>query len=152
MQHYRIRPWWRSDPGWGRKPGSCKRHRGRKLPPSGRCRPSARCPTSKGYSVCARQCSGSLFVVLACPSRGLRWVRLTFSSLCPIYSKQRRQQITATTKNPEIFGGNARNQTGAAWWEARMLDLCYAALLPYVLDLNKDFCCQVSRWLFQLRY
>ena len=61
------------------------------------------------------------------PITRTRWVRLTFSNLCPLQSKQRQQEIPATSNiSREKFPGMLVIKPRAAEWEARMLPPCYA--------------------------
>ena len=66
----------------------------------------------------------SRFCSTSVPLTNSRLVPLTFSSLCPLYSKQRHQHIPATSKNSwEKKLGMPGIETGAAGWEARMRSL-----------------------------
>ena len=59
------------------------------------------------------------------PLSTTRWVRSSFSSLCPLSSNQCRR--LNLSKNQNNFLGILRIEPGATGWEARILPLCYAA-------------------------
>ena len=62
------------------------------------------------------------------PLARTRWVWLPFSSLCPLYSKQRRQLIPVkSNKSRGNCFGMLGIKPGDTGWEAIMLPLSYAA-------------------------
>ena len=90
--------------------------------------------------------AAALFCSTRVPLTSTRWVWLPFSSLCPLYSKLRRQLIPATARNSwEFFLVMLGIKPGAAGWEARMLPLCFEAP-PCSRTFLQDLSLIVDTW------